>query len=253
MKVISRETREEAWLEAVEHLSNEALGKIEYNLILEVTKPGATTGRSNSIKRSFDDFLTSNDLYSVQTVADTIFPASLYKKYGREGVYEIYPNEIYPKLRKDRANQRGTYAQRIVRGRQVNGELFNPLAYIVERLKRMVETNGARCANEISIDESDTIPINRNDKSLYAFPCLSHLSFKLSHDRSEVHLTAIYRSQFFIEKAMGNLLGLARLQDFVCREVGIKMGTLVCHATYAKLDDQGKVRGFRNLLNALSE
>lgn len=251
MKAISKETREEAWLEAVKHLSAKAKGKIEYNLILEVTEPGATTERSKKIRGEFDTFLASNRLYSVQTVADTIFPAALYKKYGTEGVYEIYPNEIYPALRQDRVNQRGTYAHRIVRGRKNDGKPFNPLEFVVKRLKRMVETNGTRCANEISLDESDTIPINRNDKSLYAFPCLSHLSFKLSHDRSEIHLTAIYRSQYFIEKAMGNLLGLARLQDFVCREVGLNMGTLVCHATFAKLDDQGKVRSFEGLLKAL--
>ena len=251
MKVISSDTREEAWLEAVEHLASTAKGKIEYNLILEVKKPGFSTERSKKIRQLFDNFLASKKLYSVQTVADTIFPAALYKKYGREGVYEIYPNEIYPKLRQDKANQRGTYAHRIVRGRQVDGELFNPLQFVVERIKRMVETNGTRCANEISLDETCTIPINRNDKTLYAFPCLSHLSFKLSHDRSEIHLTAIYRSQFFIEKALGNLLGLARLQDFVCREVGVKMGTLVCHATFATLDDQGKVRAFESLVNSL--
>lgn len=253
MKVISAETREEAWLEAVQHLEAEAEHNIEYNLILEIKKPGATSERSRNIRREFDTFLTNHDLYSVQTVADTIFPAALYKKYGPDGIYKVYPNEIYPQLRHVKANQRGTYALRLVQGKKEDGEAFNPLAYVVDRIRRMIETNGARCANEISLDECQTIPINRNDASLYAFPCLSHLSFKLSHDRSEVHLTAIYRSQFFIEKAMGNLLGLARLQDFVCREVGVEMGTLVCHATYATLDHTGKVRDFRKLLSSLKD
>lgn len=253
MKVISTETREEAWFEAVKHLDTGTEHNVEYNLILEIKKPGVTNERSKKIRQEFDKFLARHKLYSVQTVADTIFPAALYKKHGRDGIYKIYPNEIYPQLRHVKANQRGTYALRLVQGKKENGTTFNPLEYVVERIKGTIRTNGPRCASEISLDECYSIPINRNDASLYAFPCLSHLSFKLSHDRSELHLTAIYRSQFFIEKAMGNLLGLARLQDFVCRETGVEMGTLVCHATYATLDNTGVVRDFRQLLTSIKD
>ena len=41
--------------------------------------------------------------------------------------------------------------------------------------------------------------------------CLSHISLKLGPNR-ELYLTALYRYQFYIQKAVGNLLGLARLQ-----------------------------------------
>ncbi len=252
MKVISTETREEAWLAAVSHLTKDAKNKLEYNLILEITRPASESDFSRLIKSKFNSFLIQQNLYPIETVAETIFPASLYKRYGSEGVYEKYPNEIYPNIRKISTNSRGTYALRLVRGRKNDGETINPLARIIDRLKSVANENtGIRCAYELSLDESDSIPINRNDASIMAFPCLSHLSFKLSHDRKELHLTALYRSQHFIKKAMGNLLGLARLQDFVCREVGLKTGTLVCHATYAKLDDEGMVKPFRHLVDSL--
>ena len=255
MKVISTETREEAWLKAVNHLKNNAAHKTEYNLIIEVTQPALSNDRTRVIRTSFDKFLQLNNEFSVQTVADTIFPAALYKKHGAEGVYTIYPEEVYPKIKKIRANQRDTYAMRTVRGTNAKGQEMNPLKEVVSRLSKIANTKrGVRCAHEISLDDSESIPINQNDRSLYGFPCLSHLSFKLSHDRETLHLTAIYRSQFFIQKAMGNLLGLARLQDFVCREIGTKMGTLVCHATYAWLDDdKGKGAAFGTLLKSLED
>ena len=66
-------------------------------------------------------------------------------------------------------------------------------------------------------------------------PCLSHLSFKLLD--GAVHLTAFYRSHDYRYKVPGNLLGLARLQDCVAREVGGSAGSLVVHSSYAYLND----------------
>jgi hypothetical protein len=66
--------------------------------------------------------------------------------------------------------------------------------------------------------------------------CLSHISLKLGPDR-ELYLTAVYRYQYFVQKALGNLLGLARLQGAIARELGIPVGPLVCHATMAILED----------------
>lgn len=64
-------------------------------------------------------------------------------------------------------------------------------------------------------------------------PCLSHLSFKLFEDA--VHLTALYRSHDYRYKVPGNLLGLARLQACVAREIGRETGSLVVHSSYAYL------------------
>ena len=68
-------------------------------------------------------------------------------------------------------------------------------------------------------------------------PCLSHLSFKLL-PRDRV-LTVLYRYHYYIEKALGNLLGLAQLLYFVAEETGLGIGPLVCHSTYAVLDTEG--------------
>jgi len=66
-------------------------------------------------------------------------------------------------------------------------------------------------------------------------PCLSHVSLKV-RDRKELLLTAVYRSHHYIERALGNLIGLSRLQAFICNETRLEPGPLVCVSTYAVLD-----------------
>lgn len=256
MVPLSGETREEAWLEAVKHLLNHAEDNMEYNLIMEIRNPIKTNARSKKIAAEFNELLMSSGWPPLHTVADTIFPAFEYKKHGKNGVYEVYPNEIYPAIRCDKANSYGTYAYRIVRGRGPNGEECRPLENVMKKLTSQIKNpNGKRCVFELSVDDLsedavETIPISRNDNRLFGFPCLSHLSFKLNRDRTELHLTAIYRSHYYIQKALGNLLGLARLQAFMARELGIKPGILVCHSTLAKLDHSNptkkKIQSFVN-------
>ena len=70
-------------------------------------------------------------------------------------------------------------------------------------------------------------------KNRMGFPCLSHLSFKLYN--GQLHLTAVYRNQFYIERAYGNFVGLGRLMEFIAKESEITMGRLTCIATHAEL------------------
>lgn len=242
MVPFSGETREETWFEAVKHLLWDAEDNMEYNLIMEISNPVKTTAKSKKISAEFDALLMSSGRPPLRTVADTIFPTFEYKKHGKAGVYEVYPNETYPAIKCDRANIHGTYAYRLVRGHGPNGEECRPLENVMRKLESQIKNpNGKRCVFELSVDglttdAVETIPISRNDNRLFGFPCLSHLSFKLNRDRSQLHLTAIYRSHYYIEKALGNLLGLARLQSFMARELDIQPGVLVCHSTLAKLD-----------------
>lgn len=249
MTPIFGRTREDAWFKAVKHLL-ETDDNLEYNLILEVGEPTKTDDRSLAISESVDALLRSADMYPLNTVADTIFPAAEYKKRGMDGVFQTYPEEIYPAIKCVNVNGRGTYAYRLVRGYRPDGTTCNPLEGVLNRLKSQIQSaNGKRFAFEVSLEDVESIPINRNDTNLMAFPCLSHLSFKLNRDRTAINLTAIYRSQYFISKALGNLLGLARLQHCLARELGISVGVLVCHATSAKLDMEGMSKKIRTFIS----
>ena len=46
----------------------------------------------------------------------------------------------------------------------------------------------------------------------------------------------MYRSHYYMNRAYGNLLGLARLQSFVAEQAELVLGPLVCHSTMAVLE-----------------
>ena len=61
-----------------------------------------------------------------------------------------------------------------------------------------------------------------------------HVSVKLDHGK--VRINATYRSHYYVQRLLGNLLGLARLQYFLAHEANLDIGPLTINSTYAKLD-----------------
>ncbi|MFG6412699.1 hypothetical protein ACG02S_02185 [Roseateles sp. DC23W] len=244
MHPISRQSRAEAWLEAAALLQGEPDEKA-YNLILEVKDPCREATHDKAIEKSVDQFLRAHQAQPVITVAETIFPAAEYKTHGFDGVLK-YPDSIYPHIQPLRANNWGTYALRMTRRLAVEGPPLNPLELLVKKLKRELSNPAPKRAVyelDLSLEpmELSLYDPERDHKIPRGGQCLSHISIKLGPNR-ELYLTAMYRYQFFVQKALGNLLGLARLQSAIAREVGISVGPLVCHATMATLE-QGKGEG----------
>lgn len=231
---IIAKTRAEAWLKSALAIHKNK-GRI-HNLILEVVEPGLVTDSCRIISNKVDEFLRNHDCQPVHTVAETIFPAAEYRSGGVTAVLN-YPEQIYPLIKKVRANQWGTYALRLTERTCSDGSTFNPLRHLLEKMKRQLDTKGPkRAVYELDL-MSEPLDLKFYDAeadydNTRGGQCLSHISFKLGPKR-ELYMTAIYRYQWFVQKALGNLLGLARLQDCVARELGVSVGPLVCHATLA--------------------
>ena len=124
----------------------------------------------------------------------------------------------------------------------------------VDKMKAQLAGGRMRAAYELNLVEDDDsleLPIYSPTDAIRTRcqPCLSHLSFKLLPD-DRVTVTALYRSHYYVEKALGNLLGLAQLLYFVAGETGLGVGPLVCHSTYAVLDTDGgwPMRELRQLI-----
>lgn len=242
MNIIKSDTAIEAWLAAVNHLSSDLCPENwEFNLIVEIASPGAVTSKDKKILRHFDLFLKDKGM-SVENVAETIFPAGIYIKYGLKGMFKKYI-ELYPAIKQHKSNKWGTYAHRLMcRTKLDNKTVINPLDLCIAKINRHWNTdNGSqgRGAYEINIiDENLDLPIYRSesDNGYYpGGPCLSHISLKVSPDR-KLHMTVLYRSHFYMEKALGNFLGLARLQQCICTETKLEAGPILCVSTYARLD-----------------
>ena len=242
--LLAADTRLDAWIKGVNYLLEH--GPV-LNLILAIGSP--TIGGSND---TIDKFMADESQFSMHTVSETIFPGAEYRRRGLHGVFDFYPEEVYPAIKKHRSISWGTYAYRLVRRRTADGKHINPLKQMIEKMRSEISTPGPKkSCYELGVAEGEyDLPLHspvQDGTRRMGGPCLSHLSFKLFD--GAVHLTAFYRSHDYRYKVPGNLLGLARLQDCVARETSRCTGSLVVHSSYAYLFGS-KVR-MQALLNDL--
>jgi hypothetical protein len=241
MKAIEAETCVDAWMQACEFLLGQNYDDWRaYSVVLEIANPLSLPPGDRAAYDLLNRFLTQHDGLPVSTVVNTIFPAQLYMRHGPTGIYERYMSEIYPQIMKHPDCSWGTYFQRIVCRAGPDGGSIYPLQDLVEKLKRQLKLPGPnRAVYELGVLEPVLeIPIyepGADRTRPLGGPCLSHVSVKLTADR-RVMLTGVYRSHYYVQRALGNLFGLTHLQNFIAKEVGLEMGPLVCHSTVAQLD-----------------
>ncbi len=252
----------EAWLLSLERTAEAPDGRAVH-VVSTVTEPGTEI---SAVRLVLDDALAAAGAQPVGTVAETIFPASLYSDPGIDwspalppaerdaldraaaSLYDSYA-EMLPLLLTISANSKGTYFSRMITwpGKEAGG--LNQLAARIDRL-RAEHSAGRRTHNALDIDvAADALAGDGDlrglqvyavtDRRIRSFPCLTHIDLTLH--RGRLHATAVYRHQYLIDKAYGNLLGLSWLLGFICQQAGYQPGELVVHATLA--DAQGRSRG----------
>ena len=239
MKAIEAETCVDAWLQACTFLLD-AQDWRAYTVVLEIADPLSMPIRDRTVHDLVDGFLRQKGGLPINTVVNTIFPAQLYERYGREGVFNRYP-ALYPTIQcHDDARSWGTYAMRLIQRTDHKGNTIYPLHDLVAKIAGQAQQNGGkRAAYEVGTVEPFTdLPIydpGRDRGRILGGPCLSHVSVKLTPEHA-VHLTGFYRSHYYVQRALGNFLGLAHLQNFIAREAGVEMGPLIIHSSMAQLD-----------------
>lgn len=230
-----------AWFQAVQALDK--CSKQAYNFIYSVTDPGTLTDNDKNVIKVFNKYALANELHSTDTVANTIFPLDTYLSKGGDDFYEFYLAEVFPRVRK----QWGTYFYRMICRKNDDGSTMtkdgtalNPLVLLIEKVARRISGTGkTKTHYELALDdpalELSTYDAHHDSKYQIGGPCLSHLSFKIEGE-GVLALTAFYRSHWYIGRALGNLVGLARLQRFVADQSGAKVGSLTIVASEAILD-----------------
>lgn len=239
MKAIEADTCVDAWLQACAFLLDQPEWRA-YTIVLEIADPLALPARDRAVHDVVDGFLRRKGGLPISTVVNTIFPAQLYERHGSAGVYERYP-ALHPKIQcHDDARNWGTYAMRMIERTDHKGRTIHPLRDLVTKIDRQAKLSGGkRAAYELStVDLFTDIPIydpGRDRAPILGGPCLSHVSVKLTPKHAAL-LTGVYRSHYYVQRALGNFFGLAHLQNFVAKEAGIEVGPLVIHSTMAQLD-----------------
>jgi hypothetical protein len=241
---IEAPTLSEAWLKASQYLLDEPGGKA-VNLIVAFDGASAEV---NGIRSALDEYHAAHRgkdgrPYSVDTVANTLFPIGLYAPHLGPGAAaeHLWKNHALAMRMQARLKvaDRDNYFNRLTCYPSSEGSI-NQLDKIISRLRGQSSLVGPlSSAYELAVSSPDTdadlrLQSPALDRKIYGFPCLSHIS--LTFVRPKLHLTALYRNQVFIERAYGNYLGLARLAGFVATEIGAEVGEIACVATHADVE-----------------
>ncbi len=222
-----------AWREAV-RLVDANHGHEAHNVIIDVANPVAGADRSDPRVEVVNSFLERHEK-AVEAVANTIFPQGLYEGFGYPEFFKVFDEKVLSKVRKnDRWS--GYYFERMTHLPGGSDNLPNPLQDIVRRIRDPNVT----ALNKFELSIYD--PLRDVDDSPYGGQCLSFLSFKLAPaaGRRKLNLTVMYRNHYYIEKLLGNLVGLGRLMNFVAREGEVDLGSLTVISTHAVIDQPGK-------------
>lgn len=212
-------------------------GHQAHNVMIDITDPLARGTLSDPVVGEVDAFLRLKDVKPIETVANTIFPYSLYRRHGAPAFFDRFTNNVLPKARRPGERWSGYYFERMINlPREGGGTPINQLVDITTRLRNP----SVRARNKFELSIFD--PARDVDDSPYGGQCLSFGSFKLRKDgeQERLDLTVMYRNHFYVEKLLGNLIGLGRLMEFVATEGEVTVGELTVISTHATVDLPGK-------------
>ena len=196
-------------------------------MLLSVKDPTAGAQLDDPRVAAVNEFLLQHGK-SLQTISNTLFPAGIYQRYGAPDFFDRFHQNILPTVRRaDRWS--GYYFERMTQW--PGTPCINQLWDIVSRMK----DQNVRARNKFELALFD--PARDVDRSPYGGQCLSFLSFKLlAGTPKTVTLTAFYRNHYYVEKLLGNLIGLGQLLAFVAKEAGMDVGPLTVLSSHATID-----------------
>lgn len=223
-------------------------GKKISPLVVSIT--GFNDGIPNEdqeIRQSLDKCLADNGDQEIHTVANTIFPESLWKlsQYQRQEFFERYLNNFLPRAKAikhcKQKNSRGLYFERLIAfGSSPNDG--NQLEYNGNQLEYIISMYKARSGVRRSMFQASIFDPSRDHISApyLPFPCLQHVSFV--PQEKTLTLNAFYATQQLLNKAYGNYLGLCRLGNFMAHEMGLTFSRMNCFVGVAKLEHIGNIK-----------
>ncbi|RYY28840.1 MAG: hypothetical protein EOP62_02385 [Sphingomonadales bacterium] len=231
-----------AWLAAVAAVDGQR-GHEAYNVILDVDDPTARSRLVDPVVAEVDAFLKEHADKGVETVANTIFPEALYHRHKAPLFFKRFEDNVLPRVSRSGCWS-GYYFERMMRYPRPDGKFDNQLEEIISRIKD--PTVSALNKFEISIYD----PLRDVDKSPYGGQCLSFASLKLigPATKRQIAMTAFYRNHYYIEKLLGNLIGLGRLLAFLAKETGLEVGPLTIVSTHAVIDTPSNRSDLKALL-----
>jgi len=256
--VIDEPNLSHAWGRALLHVLDRSKHLLA-PLMISVTgfSDGLPT-EDESIRGALDATLsTKEDKYSSKVTALTIFPHEAWLRRGRLPVREFsdwYLRDFFPRLQaRDGHNRRGTYFERMVRfqgtkkaskGEHAFTEM-NQLDHLVTiwRRDRAKGSSSRHSALQASIFDPAK---DHTGAKMLGFPCLQQVSFSYD-DTDSLAVNAYYPTQYVMDRAYGNYLGLCHLGRFMAHDMNLKLVRLNCFVGLPELGNGWTKNGLKSL------
>lgn len=214
------------------------------SLIVQIDASESGIVEDEAIRSHLARALSERGLSSIDTVANTIFPNSLWNRNRpRQELFDRY-RAIWPRVKKCHANHNGVYFQRLIAFPDFGSNETNQLDYII---RTYGTGNHRHSAHQASLYAP---AIDATDQRQRGFPCLQQVAFSIENETLMV--IGFYPTQHIFEKAYGNYLGLCRLGAFMAHELGIRFVGMQCFASHPKLGADGK-NALRSLGNDIRD
>ncbi len=220
-----------AWAKILLHIIDNP-GKEISPLVVSLT--GFSKGiplEDNNIQSALEVALINEGQQGIKTVANTIFPESLWRRsgYDRKDLFQRYISCFLPRAKamEPHKNSRGLYFERMISFD--TGPYGNQLEHIITEYL-------ARPAVRRTMFQASIFDPGRDHTRMaqLPFPCLQHVSF-IPH-KDTLTLNAFYATQQVFNKAYGNYLGLTRLGRFMAHEMKLELSRVNCFVGVAKLE-----------------
>jgi hypothetical protein len=243
MPEITEASISRAWLRAVK-LADASARKEVSNLIVHIEGLAAEGDLEEAgVRGALDLALEANGGFSVSTVANTIFPASLWRRSRpRSLLFDRYL-KLWPRINAFQQNKRGTYFQRLISYPNVSESSFNQLDFVISAYRSGTHRRSALQCGILAPN------LDLNATPFQGFPCMQQVAF-IPEGRDGLRISALYPMHYLWARAYGNYLGLINLGRFVANEMGLELRALTSIALVAKLD---KPKLARRLLEAANE
>ncbi len=214
-------------------------------LVVAVNLPNGQAEEDLRIRCEADRFMARYPkVKPCHTTANTIFPEFLWNPdKPREALFNRYFTML-PRLRREPANRKGIYFERMT----AYGETRqNQLDHVISTYLK-----GNHRASALQVCICDP-PRDHTDQHQRGFPCLQMVNFIPDTERGELHVVGTYATQWLIDRAYGNYLGLCRLGTFVAHELGMRLTKMICIAPKGEIGtpNKGEVRDFVQRLRPL--
>lgn len=201
------------------------------------------------ISDALDVYLRESGIPTIAQTALTLAPYERWNRLGKPKISELsqwYLTELLPRLKaRCSKNQRGTYFERLVSYtgvRIVDGkqklQTIDQLDFVISTWEKRAKKGRRPRQSALQLSCFDPAK-DHTGSALSGFPCLQQVSLTYK-EKGSLEINAYYPTQYLVDRAYGNYLGLCQLGHIIAHELGLRLTSFTCFVACPEIGPESK-------------